>query len=115
MISAFPTFTQMSKDQEIILRNTLKDLELYHINSSELELSGMEEFKKWLKIQINYLLDKDFQRLLLSLYRIDVSEEKVKSILAESEPGDLAEKITDLIIERQLKKLEIRKKYSGPN
>ena len=58
--------------------------------------------------RINELLQKDFHALLNILYRIDVSEEKLKSLL-KSQPGtDAAILITRLIIERQKEKLRSR-------
>ena len=58
--------------------------------------------------RINELLQKDFPALLNILYRIDVNEEKLKSLL-KSQPGtDAAVLITQLIIERQKEKLRSR-------
>ena len=57
------------------------------------------------------LLAKDFSQLVNALYRIDVSEEKLKEALATSTDNP-ASVITKMIIERQLLKVEFRKKYS---
>lgn len=58
--------------------------------------------------RINELLQHDFHALLNILYRIDVNEEKLKSLL-KSQPGtDAAALITRLIIERQKEKLRSR-------
>ena len=58
--------------------------------------------------RINELLQKDFHSLMNILYRIDVSEEKLKSLL-KSQPGtDAAVLIAQLIIERQKEKLRSR-------
>ena len=57
------------------------------------------------------LLAKDFPQLVNALYRIDVSEEKLKEALATSTDNP-ASVITKMIIERQLLKVEFRKKYS---
>ncbi|MEO1051686.1 MAG: hypothetical protein AAFX87_13745 [Bacteroidota bacterium] len=75
--------------------------------------SSLEELKKQLTSIINYLLDKDFQRLLNSLYRIDVSENRVKDVLSNESPDAIAPGIAELIIERELKKAETRKKYKS--
>ena len=66
----------------------------------------------WLTGEIRILLDLDFNRLMNILYRIDVSEEKVKKAFAEDDP---AFSIAGLIIERELKKVETRSKYSDPD
>jgi len=57
------------------------------------------------------LLDSDIEGLLSLLYRIDVSEQKVKAILATANQGDMAKKIAVLIIERQIQKIISRMKY----
>jgi hypothetical protein len=49
---------------------------------------------------INDLIDKDFPRLVQLLYRLDVSEEKLKSVLLEHPTGDAGDMIAALILER---------------
>ncbi|MTI38149.1 hypothetical protein [Fulvivirga lutimaris] len=90
----------------------IKDFSLEETDLPE-GISKIDELKVALKKIVSYLLDRDMSRLLLALYRIDVSEKKVKQVLAEAEPGKIAESITDLIIERELQKVETRIKYSG--
>lgn len=58
------------------------------------------------------LMTKDFNRLINILYRIDVSEEKLKEALALSNDNP-ASVITKMILERELQKVETRKKYSS--
>ena len=53
-----------------------------------------------LTIFINELIDKDFSKLVQLLYRLDVSETKLKSVLLEQPTGDAGEMITKLILER---------------
>lgn len=66
--------------------------------------------RQWLTRIINYLLEKDFERLLQAMYRIDVPEEKFKAVFAQD--GNIAEAITKLVLERELEKVAIRKRYS---
>ncbi len=61
---------------------------------------------------INELINKDFSSLLQLLYRIDVDEKKIRIFLNENTSEDSACIIADLIIERQLKKIESRKLFS---
>ena len=75
---------------------------------TDLVLSNLDKLQEWLTREISILLDRDFQHLLNVLYRIDVSEEKVKQAFAGKDP---AYAIAGLIIERELKKVETRKKY----
>ncbi len=64
----------------------------------------------WLTRIINYLLEKDFERLLQAMYRIDVSEKKFKAVFSHDE--NVAEAIAKLVLERELEKVAFRKKYN---
>ena len=72
-------------------------------------ISG-EELREKLVAHINYLINKDFERLVYYLYRIDVNESKMRHLLEQKEGENAAALIADLIIERQLQKIESRKK-----
>lgn len=61
--------------------------------------------------KIRLLIDKDPERLKYILYRIDVKEQKVKEALANEPLTEAAESIANLIINRQLEKVETRSKY----
>lgn len=74
-----------------------KDLEALHYKLAHLILQ---------------LLYSDFNRLLHILYRIDVEERKVKEAMIAEEPEIIAERISRLIIKRELQKAEIRFRYS---
>lgn len=52
---------------------------------------------------IDYLIDKDFNKLLLILYRIDINEERLKQALASANKP-AAEIIAQMILERQNQK-----------
>ena len=58
---------------------------------------------------INDLIQHDFQRLVTLLYRVDVSEQKLKRILKDNPGIDAGLLITDLLVERQAEKLRSRK------
>jgi hypothetical protein len=55
---------------------------------------------------INELLERDFATLLNLLYRVDVNEEKLKSLLRSNPETDAALLIARLLIERQIEKLK---------
>lgn len=63
---------------------------------------------------IDDLIKNDFNRLLNILYRIDISEEKLKIKLAENKESTIqsAEIIAQLFIEREQEKIISRAKYS---
>ena len=58
---------------------------------------------------IEYLIDKDFEKLMHILYRLDVSESKVKNVFGLEQ--DVAHQIALLIIEREEQKVITRKRY----
>lgn len=62
---------------------------------------------------INELINKDFQALVQLLYRIDVDEKKIRLYLNQNINEDSASIIADLIIERQLQKIESKKDFSN--
>ncbi|HEY5463350.1 MAG TPA: hypothetical protein VIJ95_08840 [Hanamia sp.] len=64
---------------------------------------------------INELINKDFHALVQLLYRIDVDEKKIKVYLNQNINKDSAPLIADLIIERQLQKMQSRKYFSNRN
>ena len=90
----------------------LKKIETRKITEQfKLSSKDFAEIKSRLTSFINNLLDSDIEGLLSLLYRIDVSEQKVKTILATADQGEMAKKIAALIIERQIQKIITRTKY----
>ena len=93
-------------------QNELKKIESQEITKQyKLSPKDFSEILSRLSNLINNLLDSDIQGLLSLLYRIDVSEQKVKTILATANPSKMAEQIAALIIERQIQKIITRRKY----
>lgn len=60
---------------------------------------------------VSWLLDKDFEKLLWILYRVDVDEQRTKEILAQHVPADAPHILATLILERQKQKEEIRRSF----
>ena len=56
-------------------------------------------------------MEKDFQKLVAILYRLDVSETKLKKLLSENHHADAALLIADLMIERQVQKIKSRQQF----
>ncbi|AIM39116.1 hypothetical protein KO02_22355 [Sphingobacterium sp. ML3W] len=74
--------------------------------------SNKEKFEV-LARYLDRLIQSDFNQLLSILYRIDVSEEKVKNVLFENQNKIPAgELIAQLLIERENEKIKLRAKYS---
>jgi hypothetical protein len=67
----------------------------------ELSLLTLETYsKEKLIAYLNEFLNNDFSKVVQLLYRIDVSEAKLKKVLHENPNEDAAGLIADLIIER---------------
>ncbi|MET0635533.1 MAG: hypothetical protein ABWZ25_05870 [Chitinophagaceae bacterium] len=66
------------------------------------------EWMKQLTNQINELLVYDFNKLIAILYRLDVSEPKLRLRLAGQPSSDAAALIAELVVERQVQKLKSR-------
>jgi exo-beta-1,3-glucanase (GH17 family) len=60
---------------------------------------------------INHLINNDFEKLVFLLYRIDVSEQKIKTLLENTSALNAGELITEAIIERIEEKKAAREKY----
>jgi len=69
--------------------------------------------KKRLSTKIQQLLSSDINQLLNILYRLDVSESKVKQAFKLMTEEEIANQLAILIIHRVKQKVEIRNKYSG--
>jgi hypothetical protein len=64
---------------------------------------------------INNLINTNFERLISLLYRIDISEAKLKSLLHNSPGKNAGDIIAALIIERQLQKIKLRQQNGRNN
>ena len=70
-----------------------------------------EELINQLSIKINELIQTDFEQLVRLLYRIDVSEPKLKQLLKEYPDADAGKLIATMIVERQLQKQKSRQQF----
>ncbi len=90
---------------EIAQKLVIKDLDIV---DPKLSFSTIEKLKDWLSGEISMLIDRDIQRLMNILYRIDVDEQNTKAAFADNNP---AMRLAELIIKRELQKVKSRKKY----
>jgi hypothetical protein len=83
--------------------------------SKELDIKTSETdeilIRQILANRVNDLLNTDFQKLVSILYRVDVSEAKLKSLLKENPDTDAGLIIADLMIERQAQKIRSRQEH----
>jgi hypothetical protein len=86
----------------------------FGLDNAELENTpSMDILESRLVKIVQYLLDQDFQRLINSMYRIDLPESTFKEILANEKPDQIASSLASAILGRELQKAELRQKYSG--
>jgi len=75
-------------------------------------LRADEDGRMILANKINELIERDFQKLVNILYRIDVDESKLKTMLQDHSNADAGLIIVDLIIERQEQKIKSREQFN---
>ena len=85
-----------------------KDFQLPEVKEEFTEEKAIEILAK----AISQLMDRNLERLLQICYRIDLSENKLKQILHESEPDRVAMDLAKALWNRQKQKVEIRRRYS---
>lgn len=111
-------------DREVIqLIHEIKSQQLLHelvvqlnkdadLSGLEVNFSSSSTPEKLVKQLYNVLVDlmtNDFRAYLNFLYRIDLSEQKLKSI-PETEPKQIAEIVTFLVLKREWQKVAFRNK-----
>ena len=95
----------------------MENAELIRLLNKELAIEISEkkshnEIRAELSAYINSLIKSDFERLISYLYRIDVHEQKLKTLLREYPGEDAGDIIASLIIERQQQKIKTREQFS---
>jgi hypothetical protein len=89
---------------------------LYDLNASyglELrEASSIDALEAILAEKIGILIDKDFGALVQLLYRVDVSESRLRQLLLENRTTDAGRLIARLLLERQWQKIVTRREFS---
>ena len=87
-----------------------------HKISTDLDLSSKSEadLLEQLSTYLNELVNRDFNAVVQILYRMDVSEIKVRQKLANPLPNETAGSIlAHLLIQRELEKMKWRERYKN--
>ena len=71
----------------------------------------LDDVRAFLIPKIAALLDRNPEYLMHILYRVDVAERDVKQAFGTAPAQDIPAHLADLLIERQLLKLKIRRAY----
>ena len=102
------------KNKEEIIRLTAEQI-IKDFNQFGLEVSfsgvvqyAYNELYEQLLIHIIDLINRNTQKLYSLLYQIDLSENKIRNIYANNPDRQLNEIITEMILERELKKVATR-------
>jgi hypothetical protein len=88
------------------------ELHIQKLNADTL-LKDDQQFRLHLVHLINELIVHDFSRLVQVLYRIDISETRLKNLLRKNTETDASVIIADLVIERQIQKNEARNQFKS--
>lgn len=95
--------------QKFISKDFVKDDDTSLIPNNDFE--KLDEFKKYLIEKLTDMIDNNFNLLVNTLYRIDISEQKLAELFGGKNRENIPEKLADMIIERQLQKIQFRKQY----
>jgi paraquat-inducible protein B len=76
-------------------------------------IDSLDAFTQELSNYINHLLNTDIEKVVSILYRVDVDENKIKSLLQNTTNSGLT--IAQAIIKRQLQKIKSRQEYHRDN
>ncbi len=76
------------------------------------KINGIAEAETFLAEEINELIKNNFDRLVQILYRIDISETRLKQVLSNNPNEDAGKIIAALLIERELQKIKSRQQFS---
>ena len=72
-----------------------------------------EELEELLAEKMNRWILTDFNALLQFLYRIDVSETRVRNLLKENPNEDAGRLLAKLVLERQRQKVQTRRQFKS--
>jgi hypothetical protein len=83
--------------------------------SQAVTVQQLEDLRARLTEEIDLLISSDFLRLVRILYRLDISEKRLRTLLAETGGKNASETIADMIIERQMQKIRSRAEHKKRN
>ena len=101
------------KAEAIELRGMIvSDLHLEKENDF-LQVSDMDLLKERLVDVINHLLQHDYAQLINAMYRLDIDEKLFREAISGMHSPNVASRLADLVIRRELEKIQSRKKYKS--
>lgn len=97
-----------------VIREIIVELEKIQLRLP-IEVNSIVELKDSISTIINDLIANDFSRLISLLYRLDISEKKLRQSLATSATISAGDIIAEMIIERQKEKIKTRRLFARKN
>jgi hypothetical protein len=94
------------------IKEVVDQLQNFRLQLAE-RVNSYEQLQLALANRLNYLITNDFSLLISILYRLDISEEKVREFLSQKKELTASDIIAKLIIERQLQKIASRKAFKN--
>jgi hypothetical protein len=86
--------------------------QLFNLNR-QISIVEKQETRDHLILYINHLLIHDFNKLVQLLYRVDVSEKKLKELLQQNPNTGAAVIIADLVLQRQEEKVKSKQEFKS--
>ena|SRR2546428_11398877 len=110
---------ELAKRQKKLLDGLIMQLQKdFNDVGIQLDLSNLpqaiyDDLKSRLMPIIKELMEKHPEKFFILLYRIDIPEQVTKQIFAQDSSFSRAEKFTEMILERELKKVIIKYYFSN--
>ena len=71
----------------------------------------IRQLEEWLAEKLNAWIRWDFNALVAFLYRVDISESRLRQLLNENQAEDAGMIIAKMVLERQWQKIESRRQH----
>lgn len=100
--------------QQNEMAEVIEELQSYDL-IVKIDLGSYDEILGALTNVIDDLIQNNFAKLVQLLYRLDVNEEKVRTLINKESDKPAANLIAQLIMQRQLQKMQLRKSSNKTN
>ena len=97
----------------VVIMNGYEQIEQLFNQNKQLTVVQKENLRDQLVEIINNLLLNDFNKLVHVLYRVDISEQKLKQLLQKNPTTDAAVIIAELLIARQQQKIATKQSFKA--
>ncbi len=95
--------------------NTFQQIaEWGEVETERIEVASIDELKEKLTRLVAWLIDNQPEKLMYSLYRVDVNETESKKVLSDPSVPDPASRIAEMLIARQKTKDEFKAAHPVP-